>query len=691
MMVVMLIMSIILAAMAPVMTTRNKSDYSSPWRYSPRNNSDAYFGAGDSQVALLGQADAGDAERDTKLLIRTAEGSGFSHLLFKTGDAVVGRLYLDESNLYLSNIANPSGSGSTSIGVDALSSNTGENNTAIGNNALHSNNSGNYNTAIGTNTLRNNTSGEENTGIGYQALSSNTTGGGNVGIGNFALDNNTTGNYNIGIGFQALNNNQTGEDLIGIGMGALFSNNGGEANIGIGSGALRSNTTGNNNIALGTSSLYSNETGTSNIGIGSQALLGNASGYSNVAIGSNTLRSNDEGYDNVALGSNTLYSNTTGFNNIGIGRDALYTNDTGYQNIAQGTEALYSNTTGYQNIASGYQALYANTSGYFNIANGYQTLYSNTTGASNIANGFQTLYKNTSGNHNNANGHRALYNNTVGKNNIAIGYTAMEYNIDGDYNIALGHAPLTSNKSGNYNTAIGYYACQYVTGSNKTCIGAGSGPDFYSDDASNSDKIIYLGDEETTVRIPGNIIVDGNVILGLDNYSYVFVRVADQDNKIEPNKSSRMSICESEDWKGDDDNFEEYNPSHIMTNNGIRDFFKTYLGSTWEDTKSDRRLKYVGKESSAGLDKIRQLKVFNYTFKKDEKKTPHVGVIAQDLQKVFPDAVKKGVDGFLTIRMEDMFYAVINAIKELDAKYQAQEKRINELEQRIERLESKLK
>ena len=83
---------------------------------------------------------------------------------------------------------------------------------------------------------------------------------------------------------------------------------------------------------------------------------------------------------------------------------------------------------------------------------------------------------------------------------------------------------------------------------------------------------------------------------------------------------------------------------------------------------SDRRLKYVGKENTSGLDKIRQLKVFNYTFKKDEKKTPHVGVIAQDLQKVFPDAVKKGVDGFLTIRMENMFYAVINAIKELDSR-----------------------
>ena len=113
---------------------------------------------------------------------------------------------------------------------------------------------------------------------------------------------------------------------------------------------------------------------------------------------------------------------------------------------------------------------------------------------------------------------------------------------------------------------------------------------------------------------------------------------------------------------------------------------------------SDRRLKYVGKENTSGLDKIRQLKVFNYTFKKDEKKTPHVGVIAQDLQKVFPDAVKKGVDGFLTIRMEDMFYAVINAIKELDSRVTALEKSNQELKKenqelkaRLDKLEAKIK
>ena len=94
---------------------------------------------------------------------------------------------------------------------------------------------------------------------------------------------------------------------------------------------------------------------------------------------------------------------------------------------------------------------------------------------------------------------------------------------------------------------------------------------------------------------------------------------------------------------------------------------------------SDRRLKYVGSENTSGLDKIKQLKVFNYTLKKDENKTPHVGVIAQDLQKVFPAAVKKGLDGFLSIRFEDMFYAMINAIKELDSRLTALEKENQQL------------
>ena len=60
--------------------------------------------------------------------------------------------------------------------------------------------------------------------------------------------------------------------------------------------------------------------------------------------------------------------------------------------------------------------------------------------------------------------------------------------------------------------------------------------------------------------------------------------------------------------------------------------------------------------------------LYHYTYKKDETKTPHVGVIAQDLQKVFPNAISKDADGYLMIRLEDMFYAVVNAVRELDTK-----------------------
>ena len=81
---------------------------------------------------------------------------------------------------------------------------------------------------------------------------------------------------------------------------------------------------------------------------------------------------------------------------------------------------------------------------------------------------------------------------------------------------------------------------------------------------------------------------------------------------------------------------------------------------------SDRRLKNVGEVFTAGLEEIKKLEVFNYVYKKDSTKTPHVGVMAQDLMKIFPNAVFKGDDGFYRIRMEDMFYALVNAVKELD-------------------------
>ena len=102
---------------------------------------------------------------------------------------------------------------------------------------------------------------------------------------------------------------------------------------------------------------------------------------------------------------------------------------------------------------------------------------------------------------------------------------------------------------------------------------------------------------------------------------------------------------------------------------------------------SDARLKNISGDNTAGLKEINALEVKNYTYKKDEKKVPHVGVIAQQLQKVFPNSVFEDKDGYLKIRTEEIFYAMVNSIKELFAQVQDLTAKIVGLDKRITELE----
>lgn len=101
--------------------------------------------------------------------------------------------------------------------------------TAFGEDALTSN-SGAYNTAVGFNALFNNNTGVFNTATGYQALFSNTTGSFNTAYGSQALWLNTTGSYNTASGWLALNRNITGFNNTASGYYALWSNTAGHNN-----------------------------------------------------------------------------------------------------------------------------------------------------------------------------------------------------------------------------------------------------------------------------------------------------------------------------------------------------------------------------------------------------------------------------------------------------------------------------
>ena len=106
---------------------------------------------------------------------------------------------------------------------------------------------------------------------------------------------------------------------------------------------------------------------------------------------------------------------------------------------------------------------------------------------------------------------------------------------------------------------------------------------------------------------------------------------------------------------------------------------------------SDIRLKNVIGDNTAGLKEINALEVKDYTFKNDKEKTPHVGVIAQQLQKIFPNAVTKGEDGYLRIRTEDIFYAMVNSIKDLFKQIQDLTAKVTGLDKRLTALEEQNK
>ncbi len=247
---------------------------------------------------------------------------------------------------------------------------------------------------------------------------------------------------------------------------------------------------------------------------------------------------------------------------------------------------------------------------------------------------------------------------TVGKNSVAFGFGQHITNTptgsvligqgviaQSDDTVAIGKAAASSALG---TVAIGRQAV--TTGSSSVAIG-NQARALYSNSVAIGNQArafaenqIVLGTANDTVYIPGKLVVAGNVGF----CDMVYLTPGNKDHR------SQWVYLGTEDYKGGDDNFwRTSKPDFIYSD--VRIY-------------SDRRLKNVGEKYTAGLEELKKLDFYHYTFKADKDNTPLVGVIAQDLQKVFPDAVTKDESGYLRIRIEDMFYAVINAVKELDTK-----------------------
>jgi len=538
------------------------------------------------------------------------------------------------------------------------------NNTAIGNEALYSNQptatgNGNANTAVGAGALRLNTSGRQNSAYGTGSMGNNTTGYFNAAFGVGSLTTNTTGYWNTAMGYQALIFNTTGYHNTALGLNSLESNTSGYRNTGAGVEVLKGNTTASQNTAIGHSALrtqsFSNAStpwNSNNVAIGFEALYSNqptttTNGYLNSAVGALTLRANTTGYTNTAVGSSVMAANTTGYANTAVGSSAMTNNTTGQQNSAFGVQALLGNATGSSNTAVGTQAgggLAAPGSNNSNNAVfGFQSGAALTSGSNNLLFGYRSGDNITSGSNNIIIGYDIDAPNATGSNQLSIGNLIYGTSVDGTGttistgNVGIGIDSPQQNLSVNYGANIDQADQAYGTLDYGLTFGSGSGEGISSDRLGLSNSQWGL-DFHTNSSKRMSITNGGYVGIGTDQ------------------PTAALDVC------GDINASGNINASQSI------------------NCSSDIRYKKNITPLAASLNKLMKLQGVNYDWRindfpdKNFVDTKQIGFIAQDLEKILPEVVFTDKQGYKSVDYSRLTPILVEAVKELNGKNEEQQK-----------------
>jgi hypothetical protein len=314
-----------------------------------------------------------------------------------------------------------------------------------------------------------------------------------------------------------------------------------------------------------------------------------------------------------------LTNATSGSNgNTAFGGDALESNTTGGGNTAIGRQALQSNTEGEGDVAIGDAALSLNTTGSGNTATGGDVLGSNTTGSGNTATGVNTLSLNTTGFANTATGENALTNNTTGLFNTATGANALSSNTTGSHNTAIGsgltgEGPLGANTTGQENIAIGTSAlANNSTGGSNIAIGASAGVNLTTGDNNIDIDNAGVSAEADTIRIGTQGTQTATFVAGVFGG---------------PSIKKGCSV--------------------VADSTGM-------LGCSKSSVRYKRDIRDMGDAS----DKLMKLRPVTFRYKSDSTGIPQYGLIAEEVEKVYPELVIDGSDG----KAETVEYQVLPAM-----------------------------
>ncbi|MEP6676087.1 MAG: tail fiber domain-containing protein [Ferruginibacter sp.] len=609
------------------------------------------------------------------------------------------------------------GGANTSLGNYSLTKNKqGSNNVAIGNYAMNNaenilNPSAMYdNTAVGNYALVS-THFSGQTAVGAYSLSNDTGGIYNTALGYFSLGSHQRGSSNTAIGTSALKSDLASSLNTAVGVNALYFHSSGDNNVAMGYSALFNDIDGGANTAIGSSSMTNHKTGGLNTAVGFESMLGDISGGLNTAIGFRALHNAKNGHENTAIGTGTIESSDSSFYNTALGNGAMngkggkFNTAVGYYASGLGTGGTTTNYYVNETTTIGYNA------GFKNIADqntfvgsyaGYGGASDSLRGIENTGIGSYTLNFNTSGRSNTALGIGALYANQTGSSNTALGTRALLFNVSGNRNVALGDSAFYGSSFGSLNTGVGFMvgvasnnlnnisaigANAFVAQNNSMVLGSINGVN-----GATADTKVGIGTTapDSTLSIANKFSVGNSGTIQYDNnvpvMAYMF-----KSGTTNPN---RMIIAHSpavSNWGLQyQDVLDRFNflsagipvltvelgtqhvgigvisPTHqlqLSTDDAAK-----LSTSTWSIT-SDIRLKTVDGNYTKGLNEILKLNTIMYHYtpgniKNLSSEEQGYGFSAQEVQKVFPEAVKTDKDGYLSLNIHPLLIAYVNAFKE---------------------------
>jgi hypothetical protein len=227
---------------------------------------------------------------------------------------------------------------------------------------------------------------------------------------------------------------------------------------------------------------------------------------------------------------------------------------------------------------------------------------------------------------NTADGNSALYSNTTGNGNVANGLSALFSNSTGYGNTAMGRNALINNTTGFYNTGLG-------VGAGRTIVAGSYDIDIGTPGVGDESNTIRIGTpgQQTAIFVAG---ISGTTVTGA---------------AVEVSSSGQLGVASS-------------------------------------SARYKRDIRAIGNASTG----LMQLRPVTFRYKSDPSGTLQYGLVAEEVERVYPELVTYGTDGTVqSVRYLEFTALLLNQLQKQAAQLRSKDVELANQRRRIEALEQK--